>query len=108
MDSLSSMQEDLPPDERKVNGNTFGRDATINQINNYGNLGSGGRRAVHAIPFTRNEGYVIRQDIAKRLEEVLPGAGRGRSAALWGLGGSGFVLPATALCGDDDMEITDR
>jgi hypothetical protein len=38
------------------------------------------------VPFPRNEELVVQQ-----LERLLPSSGEYRSAALWGLGGSGFV-----------------
>jgi hypothetical protein len=41
------------------------------------------------IPFPRNEDIIIREDIFRELERKLP-VSQHRSAALWGLGGSGY------------------
>ncbi|KAK2030763.1 TPR-like protein [Colletotrichum zoysiae] len=43
---------------------------------------------VRVLPFSRNEDVVIRPSIFSQLDELLP-ASEARSAALWGLGGSG-------------------
>lgn len=52
--------------------------------------------AVRVIPYPRNEDLVHRQELVTRLEELLPLSGQTkrthlRSAALSGLGGSGYV-----------------
>ncbi|KAG4275167.1 hypothetical protein FPRO04_08829 [Fusarium proliferatum] len=47
-------------------------------------------RAFYALPYEKNEDFVSRPDITSRLEELLPmNSDEFRSAALWGLGGSG-------------------
>ena len=42
------------------------------------------------IPFPRNEDVVIREDLFSQLEQKLPLSSEHQSAALWGLGGSGY------------------
>ncbi|GKU06587.1 unnamed protein product [Fusarium langsethiae] len=44
---------------------------------------------IHVIPYPRNEDLVHRQDLMKRLDELLPSTPESCSAALWSLGGSG-------------------
>ncbi|KAL3607620.1 hypothetical protein FPOAC2_02606 [Fusarium poae] len=44
---------------------------------------------IRAIPYPRNEDLVYRQDLMKRLDDLLPSTPESCSAALWGLGGSG-------------------
>lgn len=45
---------------------------------------------IHSIPFERNEDFIPRPKILSQLEEVLPmDSDKYRSAAVWGLGGSG-------------------
>ncbi|RKK93018.1 hypothetical protein BFJ70_g17671 [Fusarium oxysporum] len=41
------------------------------------------------IPYPRNEDLVHRPGLIDRLDELLPQSAGSRSAALWGLGGSG-------------------
>ncbi|KAI1041163.1 hypothetical protein LB504_013207, partial [Fusarium proliferatum] len=47
------------------------------------------RSAVRVIPYPRNEDLVHRWDLIDRLDKLLPPTAGSRSAALWGLGGSG-------------------
>lgn len=51
-------------------------------------------KAVCVIPYPRNEDLVPRPDLINRLEELLPQKPGFYSAALWGLGGSGYALHA--------------
>ncbi|KAF5982385.1 hypothetical protein FCOIX_3683 [Fusarium coicis] len=54
-------------------------------------------RAFYALPYEKNEDFVSRPDITSRLEELLPmNSDEFRSAALWGLGGSGKTQVALA------------
>ncbi|KAF5244845.1 hypothetical protein FANTH_7612 [Fusarium anthophilum] len=47
-------------------------------------------KAFYALPYEKNQDFVSRPDITSRLEELLPmNSDEFRSAALWGLGGSG-------------------
>ncbi|KAM0246860.1 hypothetical protein ACHAP5_004482 [Fusarium lateritium] len=47
-------------------------------------------RPLHSIPFERNEDFIPRLKLTSQLEEVLPmDSDEYRSAAVWGLGGSG-------------------
>jgi hypothetical protein len=47
-------------------------------------------RTFYALPYEKNQDFVSRPDITSRLEELLPmNSDEFRSAALWGLGGSG-------------------
>ncbi|KAM0459647.1 hypothetical protein ACHAPV_005361 [Trichoderma viride] len=48
-------------------------------------------KAVCAIPYPRNEDLVSRPDLSNKLDELLPQTPGFYSAALWGLGGSGYV-----------------
>lgn len=47
------------------------------------------------IPFPRNEDVVYRPDLFAELEALLPSTPEYCSAALWGLGGSGYVMPSS-------------
>ena len=42
-------------------------------------------------PFPRNEDVVHRHALFAELDQLLPASGASQSAALWGLGGSGYV-----------------
>lgn len=46
---------------------------------------------IRVIPYPRNEDLIRRRDLIERLNGLLPSTGSG-SAALWGLGGSGYVI----------------
>jgi hypothetical protein len=48
-------------------------------------------KAVRAIPYPRNEDLVSRPDLVTKLDELLPQTPGSYSAALWGLGGSGYA-----------------
>ncbi|KAI0441353.1 hypothetical protein F4803DRAFT_523870 [Xylaria telfairii] len=43
----------------------------------------------HSIPFQRNEDFVVRRELADKLDQLLPGTSSYQAAVLWGLGGSG-------------------
>ena len=46
------------------------------------------------VPFPRNRDVVVRQDIFIELDQKLPEVTTHQSAAVWGLGGTGYVLVA--------------
>lgn len=48
-------------------------------------------KSLQMFPFPRNEDVVIRKEIISELERKLPVSSRHQSAALWGLGGSGYA-----------------
>lgn len=85
---------------RYISNSQFGDNTTINQgdsIVNFHVLHTQARaevKAVRAIPYPRNEDLVPRPDLINRLEELLPQKPGFYSAALWGLGGSGYALSA--------------
>jgi hypothetical protein len=84
---------------QEVRDNTFGDHTFIHRGNVQGSVHvhnyprAGRAEAVRVIPYPRNEDMVDRQDLAGRLNALLqpPQAARSCSAALWGLGGSGYV-----------------
>lgn len=63
-------------------------------IHHYARQGGVRAEAIRVIPYPRNEDVVDRQDLARSLKELLqqPKEASPCSAALWGLGGSGYVL----------------
>ncbi|KAL6902625.1 P-loop containing nucleoside triphosphate hydrolase protein [Trichoderma evansii] len=79
---------------RYLSHNNFGNNTIINQGDNYYSLtrdplSHGVDRPTHVIPYPRNEDVICRQDLVKRLDQLLPQGSKFHSAALWGLGGSG-------------------
>ncbi|KAH0421195.1 hypothetical protein CcaCcLH18_13585 [Colletotrichum camelliae] len=52
------------------------------------------RKPVFAVPFSPNTDFVSRDEISSELERLLPPSGKGLSAALCGIGGSGKSLIA--------------
>ena len=52
---------------------------------------AGSARPCRVIPYRRNLDVVDRNDLFSRLDALLPSAAESHSAALWGLGGSGYV-----------------
>ncbi|EHK23554.1 uncharacterized protein TRIVIDRAFT_190511 [Trichoderma virens Gv29-8] len=74
---------------RAIESNNIGNDARIHQgdvIHNYANAP---REPCVLIPFFRNEGLILRQDIISELDRILPLSDDYSTAALYGLGGSG-------------------
>lgn len=49
------------------------------------------RAAIHVIPYPPNEDFIKRPDIVDKLDQLLPQSSGYHSAALCGLGGSGYV-----------------
>lgn len=96
--------------QRDVSSNQFGDHTAIHQgdtHNNYSNAAihrgdihnvaihlphGPARAAVHVIPYPRNEDVVHRPELVDKLNELLPSTSKSSSAALWGLGGSGYVF----------------
>lgn len=60
---------------------------------------------VRIIPYPRNEDIVHRQDLVDQLNKLLPQTERHCSAALWGLGGSGYtpISPPSLPCHGQHM-----
>ncbi|KAL7914494.1 P-loop containing nucleoside triphosphate hydrolase protein [Trichoderma velutinum] len=80
--------------QRYLDHNNFGNNNIINQGDIHYNLTHipllpGVDRSTHVIPYPRNEDVIQRQDLVKRLHQLLPRGPKFHSAALWGLGGSG-------------------
>jgi hypothetical protein len=49
------------------------------------------RAAIHVIPYPPNEDFIKRPDIVDKLDQLLPQSSGYHSAALCGLGGTGYV-----------------
>ena len=49
-------------------------------------------KSLQMIPFPQNKDVVIRKEILSELEMKLPVSSQDHSAALWGLGGSGYAM----------------
>ncbi|KAM0252169.1 hypothetical protein ACHAQJ_007827 [Trichoderma viride] len=80
----------IKPYLRRVSHSPFGDNTVISQGD--ASLRAPHRPArsgVHVIPYLRNEDVVCRSDIIRELDALLPHTEGYRSAALWGLGGSG-------------------
>lgn len=85
--------------QRNLSYNHFRDNTIIQQGNGNVNIHHYPRQpvlveAIRAIPYPRNEDIVNRQDLVSSLNGLLqqPTAAGPCSAALWGLGGSGYVL----------------
>jgi hypothetical protein len=84
---------------REVSHNQFGDHTIIHQGNVQGNVYYGTppcppahTEVVRVIPYPRNEDLVHRRDLIDKLDKLLPQTTSGSyRAALWGLGGSGYV-----------------
>ncbi|SCO84729.1 uncharacterized protein FRV6_08856 [Fusarium oxysporum] len=76
---------------RGVTSSRFGDNAKINLGDIHYHLPHPAARAevVRVIPYPPNEDLVHRRDLSDRLDTLLPPTPGPRSAALWGLGGSG-------------------
>ncbi|SCO12762.1 uncharacterized protein FFE2_12681 [Fusarium fujikuroi] len=75
---------------RDVTRSRFGDNTRINLGDIHYHLPHRSNRcAVRIIPYPRNEDLVHRWDLIDRLDKLLPPTAGSRSAALWGLGGSG-------------------
>ncbi|KAL9573929.1 hypothetical protein ACKAV7_001921 [Fusarium commune] len=76
---------------RDVTRSRFGDNARINLGDIHYHLSHPPARAevVRVIPYPRNEDLVRRRDLIDTLDKLLPLTPGSRSAALWGLGGSG-------------------
>ncbi|KAM0185964.1 hypothetical protein ACHAPI_011940 [Fusarium lateritium] len=89
----------MPPhsahEPREVSHSQFSDHNFINQGSVQGNVyydlphPSARAKVVRVIPYPRNEDLVHCQDLIDRLDELIPQTSGSRSAALWGLGGSG-------------------
>ncbi|KAM0348450.1 hypothetical protein ACHAP4_010965 [Fusarium culmorum] len=83
---------DQPASHRRdVNRSRIGDNARINMGDIHYYLPHPAVRAevVRVIPYPRNEDLVLRPDLIDSLDKLLPPTPGSRSAALWGLGGSG-------------------
>lgn len=84
------------PQHRNVSGSQFGDNSNINLGDvalHYHLPHQPARTAIRVLPYPRNEDLVHRRDIVDKLERLLaPGATEYCSAALHGLGGSGYDL----------------
>ena len=82
-----------------ISHSQFGDHTIIHQGNVHGNVYYGTQphpparaEVVRVIPYPRNEDLVHRRDLIDKLDELLPQTTSSScSAALWGLGGSGYV-----------------
>ncbi|KAF5694437.1 hypothetical protein FDENT_1166 [Fusarium denticulatum] len=95
-----------PHEQREISHNKFRDHTVIHQGNVQGNVYYGvphpAARAevVRVIPYPRNEDLVHRPDLINKLDELLPPTPGSRSAALWGLGGSGNDRSKTQIALD--------
>jgi hypothetical protein len=90
--SVIENKMDQPASHRRdVNRSRIGDNARINMGDIHYHLPHPAVRAevVRVIPYPRNEDLVLRPDLVDKLDELLPPTPGSRSAALWGLGGSG-------------------
>jgi hypothetical protein len=91
----------MSAESREVSNSQFHDRTIIHQGNVQGNVYYGTphppypparAEVVRFIPYPRNEDIVHRRDLIDELDELLPQATSGSyCAALWGLGGSGYV-----------------
>lgn len=77
-------------ERRDISHNQLGDYSTINQGNIHYHLPAPAE-VIRVIPYPRNEDLVHRGDLIIRLDDLLPPTRESHSAALWGLGGSGYV-----------------
>jgi len=90
----------LPPHHRHASGNHIGPGATVNQGDISGNTFNihlphrlaASRSTARVIPYPHNPDFVRRPDLVDKLDGLLPLGEHYKSAALWGLGGSGYGL----------------
>ncbi|KAF5634005.1 hypothetical protein F25303_8938 [Fusarium sp. NRRL 25303] len=84
-----------PHEQREISHNQFHDHTVIHQGNVQGNIYYGAphpaarAKVVRVIPYPRNEDLVHRRGLIDKLDRLLPPTAGSRSAALWGLGGSG-------------------
>ncbi|KAM0187036.1 hypothetical protein ACHAPI_011354 [Fusarium lateritium] len=85
------MPAQSPHEQREISHNQFRDHTVIHQGNAYYGAPHPPARAevVRVIPYPRNEDLVHRRDLIDKLDKFLPPTAGSRSAALWGLGGSG-------------------
>ncbi|CAI6014743.1 unnamed protein product, partial [Clonostachys chloroleuca] len=91
---------------RDISDNQFRDHNFINQGDIQGNIYYGlphslapaeAAEVVRVIPYPRNEDLVHRQDLIEKLDKLLPRTPPGFfSAALWGLGGSGYIFTSAS------------
>ncbi|CAG1965819.1 unnamed protein product, partial [Fusarium graminearum] len=88
--------------QRDVTRSRFGDNARINMGDIHYHLPHIAARAevVRVIPYPRNEDLVQRPNLINRLDKLLPLTPGSRSAALWGLGGSGNEPSKTQIALD--------
>ncbi|KAL9573934.1 hypothetical protein ACKAV7_001926 [Fusarium commune] len=100
-------------EQREISHNQFRDHTVIHQGNVQGNVYYGAphsparAKVVRVIPYPRNEDLVHRRDLIDKLDKLLPPTPGSRSAALWGLGGSGkthIALDYAYRQCDDDNE----
>ncbi|KPM42215.1 hypothetical protein AK830_g4365 [Neonectria ditissima] len=65
---------------------------------------SQGPAPIYAIPYSRNEDVVHREDLVNKLDELLPLSTQPHCAALYGLGGSGKTQVALQFAYDRDKQ----
>ncbi|KAL3587830.1 hypothetical protein FPOAC2_13729 [Fusarium poae] len=84
-----------PHEQREISHSQFRDHTVIHQGNVQGNVYYGAPHSparaevVRVIPYPRNEDLIHRRDLIDKLDRLLPPTAGSRSAALWGLGGSG-------------------
>ncbi|UKZ77130.1 hypothetical protein TrVFT333_004848 [Trichoderma virens FT-333] len=92
--------------QREVGKAQFGNNTTIHQDNNTYTLHLPLRpapAAIRIIPYPLNEDIVNRPDLVNKLNALLPQTSNTyRSAALWGLGGSGTSCPVFWVHADNE------
>ncbi|SCO87701.1 uncharacterized protein FRV6_11828 [Fusarium oxysporum] len=93
-------------EQREVINSQFRDNTVIHQENVQGNVyyslphPPAPAEVGRVIPYPRNEDLVHRPGLIDRLDELLPQSAGSRSAALWGLGGSGNELSKTQIALD--------
>lgn len=91
------MAADREDHRRDTSRNQFRDHTFINQGNVQGDIHyhaphhPARPQVVRVIPYPRNEDLVHRRDLIEKLDKLLPQAPGFFSAALWGMGGSGYV-----------------
>lgn len=85
------MERKTQPHLRNIRRSQFRDNTVINQGDTHIHLPVHLTRALtHVIPYPRNEDFVHRSDVVGKLDQLLPRSSEFYSAALCGLGGSGY------------------
>lgn len=87
-------------EQRDISNSQFGDNTNIYQGNVHLHMPHklAEVKAVCAIPYPRNEDLVARPDLLNKLDKLLPQTPGYYSAALWGLGGSGYAPLGRLFC----------